>query len=98
MALADEESPFFILGAYHLISSAYKDRRREAGRALPPGEGCGWHEHDAELFLGTEAFFRPGYRARLVPEWIPALDGVEESSATGPTSPTSAAATATRRS
>jgi SAM-dependent methyltransferase len=38
----------------------------------------GWHEHDPRLFRGTERFFRPGYRAHLVPEWIPALDGVQE--------------------
>jgi SAM-dependent methyltransferase len=38
----------------------------------------GWHEHDHRLFHGTERFFRPGYRAHLVPEWIPALDGVQE--------------------
>jgi 2-polyprenyl-3-methyl-5-hydroxy-6-metoxy-1,4-benzoquinol methylase len=37
-----------------------------------------WHEHDHRLFRGTERFFRPGYRAHLVAEWIPALDGVEE--------------------
>jgi SAM-dependent methyltransferase len=33
---------------------------------------------DHRLFRGTERFFRPGYRAHLVPEWIPALDGVQE--------------------
>jgi SAM-dependent methyltransferase len=38
----------------------------------------GWHEHDHRLFHGTERFFRPGYRAHLVPEWIPALEGVQE--------------------
>ena len=38
----------------------------------------GWHEHDHRLFRGTERFFRPGYRAHLVAEWIPALDGVQE--------------------
>jgi SAM-dependent methyltransferase len=38
----------------------------------------GWHEHDDRLFRGTERFFRPGYRANLVAEWIPALDGVQE--------------------
>ena len=42
------------------------------------GRGLGWHEHDHRLFSGTERFFRPGYRAHLVAEWIPALDGVEE--------------------
>ena len=33
---------------------------------------------EAELFVGVERFFRPGYNAHLVPEWIPALDGVQE--------------------
>jgi SAM-dependent methyltransferase len=38
----------------------------------------GWHEHDHRLFRGTERFFKPGYRAHLVAEWLPALDGVVE--------------------
>ena len=37
----------------------------------------GWHEHDPRLFHGTERFFKPGYRAHLVEDWIPALDGVK---------------------
>ncbi|MGH7857794.1 MAG: class I SAM-dependent methyltransferase, partial [Candidatus Binatia bacterium] len=44
--------------------------------AFRTGKGVGWHEHDAELFHGTERFFRPGYNANLVSAWIPALDGV----------------------
>ena len=35
-----------------------------------------WGEHHPCLFGGTERFFRPGYRAHLVAEWLPALDGV----------------------
>ncbi len=46
--------------------------------AFRTGEGVGWHEHDRDLFYGTERFFRPGYVANLVPSWLPALDGVEE--------------------
>src|SRR6185436_965159 len=38
----------------------------------------GWHEHDVCLFRGTERFFRPGYNAHLVSEWIPALEGVKD--------------------
>jgi 2-polyprenyl-3-methyl-5-hydroxy-6-metoxy-1,4-benzoquinol methylase len=77
MAFADEESPVYLLGGYHVVSSAFKDRSRIAER-MRSGDGFGWHEHDPELFLGTEQFFRPGYRAHLVDEWIPALEGVEE--------------------
>jgi 2-polyprenyl-3-methyl-5-hydroxy-6-metoxy-1,4-benzoquinol methylase len=76
-AFADEDSPVFMLGGYHIVSAAYKDRSKIAER-FRKGEGFGWHEHDPEQFLGTEQFFRPGYRAHLVAEWIPALEGVEE--------------------
>ena len=37
-----------------------------------------WRDHDECLFRGTEWFFRPGYRAYLTSDWIPALDGIEE--------------------
>ncbi|WP_214406852.1 class I SAM-dependent methyltransferase [Pseudonocardia lacus] len=46
--------------------------------AFRTGEGVPWHEHDDEVFVGSDAFYRPGYIADLVPNWIPALDGVEE--------------------
>ncbi len=77
LALADEDSPLYVLGVYDMVASLYADeeRLREAFRT---GEGLGWHEHDHRLFRGTERFFRPGYRGHLVAEWIPALDGVQE--------------------
>jgi SAM-dependent methyltransferase len=37
---------------------------------------CRGGDHHACLLNGTERFFRPGYRAHLVSEWLPALDGV----------------------
>jgi 2-polyprenyl-3-methyl-5-hydroxy-6-metoxy-1,4-benzoquinol methylase len=77
LALAYEDSPFYLLGVFESIASLYadEDRIREAFRT---GQGMGWHEHDERLFIGTERFFKPGYRAHLVSEWIPALDGVTE--------------------
>jgi SAM-dependent methyltransferase len=77
LALADEDSPFYILGLYDSIASLYADEDKILD-AFRTGSGMGWHEHDHRLFRGTERFFRPGYRAHLVTEWIPALDGVEE--------------------
>jgi SAM-dependent methyltransferase len=77
LALADEDSPFYILGAFELIASLYADEAKIL-EAFRSGAGMGWHEHDHRLFRGTERFFRPGYRAHLVEEWIPALDGVRE--------------------
>ena len=62
------------------------------------GDGFGWHEHDAGLFVGTERFFRPGYVANLVAAWLPALDGVDrQARGRRPRSPTWAADTARRR-
>ena len=46
-------------------------------QAMRTGLGIGWHEHDTALFHGTERFFRPGYAANLVSQWLPSLDGVE---------------------
>jgi SAM-dependent methyltransferase len=77
LALADEDSPFYILGAFELIASLYADETKIL-EAFKTGDGMGWHEHDHRLFRGTERFFRPGYRAHLVEEWIPALDGVQD--------------------
>ncbi len=76
MAFAEADSPVYMLGGYHIISSLFHDRERLAER-FRTGKGFGWHEHDPELFAGTEQFFRPGYKAHLVPEWIPAMEGVK---------------------
>ena len=75
LALADEDSPVYMVGAYELIASLYADEEKIT-EAFRSGKGMGWHEHDHRLFRGTERFFKPGYRAHLVAEWMPALDGV----------------------
>ena len=77
LALADEESPFYVLGAYEMIASLFADEAKIT-EAFRTGGGMGWHEHDHRLFRGVERFFRPGYRGNLVAEWLPALDGVVE--------------------
>jgi SAM-dependent methyltransferase len=75
-ALAVEDSPAYLPGAYQLIASVLKDEPRIT-EAFRTGAGVGWHEHCADLFQGTERFFRPSYAANLISSWIPALDGVE---------------------
>src|SRR5688572_5315066 len=77
LALADETSPFYVLGAFDIIASVWADEEKFL-QAFRTGEGVGWHEHDHRLFGGTERFFRPGYEEHLIGEWIPALRGVEE--------------------
>lgn len=76
MALAVEGSPAFIPGAFLVAQAIFAGVPRLID-AFKTGEGIGWHEHHAALFSGTERFFRPGYLAHLVSEWIPALEGVQ---------------------
>jgi 2-polyprenyl-3-methyl-5-hydroxy-6-metoxy-1,4-benzoquinol methylase len=64
-------------GAFHIISACFKDEPKIT-QAFRTGEGVGWHEHDANLFFGTERFFRPNYANSLMSAWLPALDGVVE--------------------
>jgi 2-polyprenyl-3-methyl-5-hydroxy-6-metoxy-1,4-benzoquinol methylase len=71
-------------GAFHIISSCFKDEPKIT-QAFRTGEGVGWHEHDANLFFGTERFFRPNYENNLLSSWIPALDGVAGKLAAGGT-------------
>jgi 2-polyprenyl-3-methyl-5-hydroxy-6-metoxy-1,4-benzoquinol methylase len=75
-ALADENSPAFLPGAFQVATAAIKAEGKIT-EAFRTGNGVGWHEHDPGLFHGTERFFRPGYAAHLISSWIPALDGVE---------------------
>lgn len=42
------------------------------------GRGRPWSEHHGCCFCGTDRFFRPGYAANLVDNWITALDGVQD--------------------
>jgi 2-polyprenyl-3-methyl-5-hydroxy-6-metoxy-1,4-benzoquinol methylase len=75
-ALADENSPAFLPGAFQVALASVKAEDKIAER-FKTGKGMGWHEHHPELFVGTERFFRPGYAANLISAWIPALEGVE---------------------
>lgn len=75
-ALADPDSPVFLPGGFDVMAAMWAATERMVD-AFRTGAGVGWHEHDHRLFSGTEQFFRPGYRAHLTTEWIPALEGVE---------------------
>jgi SAM-dependent methyltransferase len=77
VALTDEQSPFYVGGGFFVVKamtaavSRIEDHFRNGGGML-------WGEHDPDLFVGTEKFFRPGYTAHLVNTWIPSLIGTEE--------------------
>ncbi|WP_455350978.1 class I SAM-dependent methyltransferase [Streptomyces sp. SYSU K217416] len=73
--LADPNGPN--LPAAFLIVLGYLRAEPQITKAFRTGEGVGWHEHDEDVFVGCDAFYRPGYVAELIPSWIPALDGVD---------------------
>ena len=74
-ALADPDSPAYFAPSMQVAVGALRDVDAIADR-FRTGDGLGWHEHDAGLFVGTERFFKPGYVANLVDAWLPALEGV----------------------
>jgi SAM-dependent methyltransferase len=76
MCFVVETSPAFIPGFRDCAEAVFRDLPKLEA-AFRTGLGVGWHQHYPSLFKGTERFFRPGYTANLVSEWIPALDGVE---------------------
>jgi SAM-dependent methyltransferase len=76
-ALANEDSPAYLPGAFELALGSLMAVPRIA-ESFRNGAGMGWHEHDDGVFHGCEKFFRPGYAANLVSAWIPALTGVTE--------------------
>ena len=92
VALTDESSPAFLPGLFQIAvgTVAGADRIPDAARR---GTGVGWHEHNRDVHQGCERFFRPGYHAHLVEEWLPAVGCRRPASRAAPQSPTSGAAT-----
>ena len=77
IALTDSDSPAYLPGFFQIALGSVMDSPKivEAARS---GDGFGWHEHTHDVHEGCERFFRPGYNASLVADWLPALDGVVE--------------------
>ena len=75
VALTVEDSPAFLPGLFQTALGAVRSTEHilEAARS---GAGFGWHEHDSDVHVGCERFFRPSYHAHLISEWLPALDGM----------------------
>jgi SAM-dependent methyltransferase len=73
--LADEQSPVFLPGAFDVPASMWFDQERML-EVFRTGDGIPWSDHDGRLACGVATFYRNAYGAALVPEWLPALDGV----------------------
>jgi ubiquinone/menaquinone biosynthesis C-methylase UbiE len=79
---AQEESPAFLPLAWQVVASMWADEGKST-EAIRTGKGVSWGDHDHRLYCGVAAFYRNGYRASLVSEWLPALDGVVAKLLTG---------------
>lgn len=75
MVLADEDSPYFIPPAWNVPAAMWFDEHK-ALEAFRTGKGVAWGDHDERLACGVAAFYRNGYKASLVSQWLPALEGV----------------------
>jgi SAM-dependent methyltransferase len=82
IALTDETSPACVIGAFELALASVQatDRITDAFRT---GAGMPWGDHHHDVHEGCERFFRPGYLAHLVAEWLPALDGTVDALTAG---------------
>lgn len=74
-ALTDPRCPGYLQGLFQIAHGTVLDTEHIVAAARS-GEGYGWHEHNSDVHLGCERFFRPSYLAHLTTDWLPALDGV----------------------
>ena len=71
-----EGQPACLQGFIQIVFSQF-ELLDKAVETFKSGKGRAWSEHSQCCFCGTDRFFRPGYAANLVDNWIPALGGVE---------------------
>src|SRR5690606_29882925 len=72
---ADEDSPFYLADAFE-AAAAYIENQEKVQVAFRNGGGVGWGNQAGCLFCAVARFFRPGYKANIIENWLPALDGV----------------------
>lgn len=77
LCLADDSGPVDLPAAYSIVDDLFHVRERAVAN-FRTGAGMEWGEHHPCLFRATERFFRAGYNASLLPDWLPAMDGVVE--------------------
>ena len=74
-ALTDETSPAYLPGFFQIAYGTVRDADSILAAARA-GDGVGWHDHNGDVHIGCERFFRTMYNGHLIDEWLPALDGV----------------------
>lgn len=71
-----EGQPACMQGFFQAVVSQYETNAK-AVETFKSGKGRPWGDHSDCCFCGTDRFFRPGYAANLIDNWIPSLAGVE---------------------
>jgi hypothetical protein len=71
LCLASPNGPMDLPGGYSIVEDLFQVKQR-AVENFRSGAGMQWGEHHPCLFRGTERFFRAGYNASLLSEWLPA--------------------------
>src|SRR5262249_39164480 len=77
MVFAIDDSPVNMIGAFD-STVAMLGNQDKVEPAFKKGGGVSWGDQTGCLFCATARFFRPGYKANLVDNWLPALNGVVE--------------------
>ena len=77
-----EGQPACMQGFFQAIVSQYEEQVK-AVETFKSGKGRPWSEQSPCCFCATDRFFRPGYQAFLLTDWIPALAGVEDKLSNG---------------
>lgn len=71
-----EGQPACMQGFVQAVVSQFESHEK-ATETFKTGKGRPWSDQTPCCFCGTDRFFRPGYAAHLVTEWIPGLQDVE---------------------
>lgn len=77
LVFARDGQPACMQGFFQAVVGQF-ERHADATETFRSGEGRPWANHSSCCFCGTNRFFRPGYEANLLTEWLPALGGVSE--------------------
>ncbi len=77
LVLGREGQPACMQGFIQAVVSQYEENEKSV-EIFKSGKGRPWGDHSQCLFCGTDRFFRPGYEANLIEQWIPALGGVKD--------------------
>ncbi len=77
VVLCREGQPGCMQGFFQSVIAQFETHEK-AVETFRTGAGRPWSDHSACTFCGTDRFFRPGYEANLLSNWIPSLNGVED--------------------